>query len=90
MIHIFYFIQMYKNPDENKTTQFILRFKLVKHKSCLIFPMFVYFLHNDNLAVSLISFFLIFWEYCLVISHCHSFRLSWRVNLAIVYTAKKK
>ena len=57
MIHIFCFIEMYKNPDQNKTTQFILRFKLVKHKSRLIFPMSVYFLHNDNLAVSLISFF---------------------------------
>lgn len=89
---------MYKNIEENKTTQFYLRLRLIKHKSRLIHPITwiknllirsVYFLHTYNLAVSLIHFLLFFLEYRLVVSHCHSFHLSRRVSLEIVNTEKK-
>ena len=60
-------IQMYKNLEENKTANFILRLRKVKHKSRLICPVTriknllissAYFLHNYNFPVSLISFFI--------------------------------
>ena len=60
---------MYKNIEENKTTQFCFRLRLIKNKSRLIHPITwiknllfrsVYFLHTYNLAVSLIHFLLFF------------------------------
>lgn len=60
-------IQMYKNLEEKKTANFILRLRKVKHKSRLICPVTriknllitsAYFLHNYNFPVSLISFFI--------------------------------
>ena len=89
---------MYKNIEENKTTQFCFRLRLIKNKSRLIHPITwiknllfrsVYFLHTYNLAVSLIHFLLFFLEYRLVVSHCHSFHLSRRVSLEIVNIEKK-
>ena len=60
-------IQMHKNLEENKTANFILRLRKVKHKSRLVCPVTriknllftsAYFLHNYNLPVSLICFFI--------------------------------